>query len=237
MSNFDDDEPLTLSSDAMSALTQFLSEKKEQEAAFECLREAAHQSADQMAAQARILDMSAFKEDWQLSQFWYSEETAAALAKEAIEQTDDGAWIACVSSPTAFVALKNIDVGHRKIFVLEYDQRFAVFQSEFVFFDYNNPTDLDEKAGTRPLKGRFDFIIADPPFLSDECWSKTSETCRWLAKPEGCKYLVCTGAVMQAQIRRELDCQITDFEPKHKGGLSNEFRSFINYESTQFKQL
>ncbi|KAJ3293163.1 EEF1A lysine methyltransferase 1 [Borealophlyctis nickersoniae] len=234
-----DDEPLTLSADTLSALSAFLSEKKEAEERFERLRAVAHDEADDAAEKASAqkreeelakLSMADFGEDWQLSQFWYDEATAETLAKEALESTADGDWIACVSAPSAFVALKKMNIPNRRIVVLEFDRRFSVFSTDYVFYDFNTPTDLDERSCSRPLHHKFDFIIADPPFLSDECWSKTAETVRWLGK-EGTKILVCTGQIMAKKVAEELGCKETTFDPKHKGGLANEFRCFANYDS------
>merc|ERR1719516_853505 len=44
-------------------------------------------------------------EDWQLSQFWYTESTALALAREALAAAGDGGRIACVSCPTLYKAV------------------------------------------------------------------------------------------------------------------------------------
>ena len=38
----------------------------------------------------------------------------------------------------------------------------------------------------------FDMVIADPPFLSEECATKTSVTVKYLAKKDA-KLLYCTG--------------------------------------------
>lgn len=53
-----------------------------------------------------------------------------------------------------------------QIKLLEIDERFNVFK-EFVHYDF-------EKALQLPLelKGSFDRIIVDPPFLSDDCQTK-----------------------------------------------------------------
>ncbi|KAJ3057022.1 EEF1A lysine methyltransferase 1 [Rhizophlyctis rosea] len=243
-----DDEPLTLSSSTLLALQSFLTEKQETEEKFERLRAAAHDEADQAAEDAEserlkdelaALSMDDFNEDWQLSQFWYDEETAEKLAQEAIRQTKEGDAIVCVSAPTAFVSLKKLNPPKRRIVLLEYDRRFAVFSRDYVFYDYNNPLDLDERSGSRPLHNQFDFIIADPPFLSDECWTKTAQTVRWLAKTSPStssiklesKLLVCTGQVMKSKLEAELDAKETHFDPRHKGGLANEFRCYATYDS------
>ncbi|KAI8908564.1 putative N6-adenine methyltransferase-domain-containing protein [Gorgonomyces haynaldii] len=203
------DDDLQLSSHALSALQEFL---KEQEA------------IQLKLEQKEDLDMDAFQEDWQLSQFWYSDDTRQRLAKAAIEHTPDGGYIGCVSSPSVFLTLNKMDIGNRKIFVFEYDKRFAVFP-QFVFFDYNHPLDLQH---TLELKHQFDFLIVDPPFLSDECWTKTAMTVRELQKPDA-KILVCTGQVMESKVCSELGLKRTPFAPKHSNQLSNDFSSFSNF--------
>ncbi len=52
----------------------------------------------------------------------------------------------------------------------------------------------------------------------------------WLAAPHD-KILCCKGAIMKDILESELGCYETSFLPKHKGGLANEFRCFINYSS------
>jgi tRNA1(Val) A37 N6-methylase TrmN6 len=50
--------------------------------------------------------------------------------------------------------------------LLEYDERFAVFK-EFVRYDFEKAIQLPAE-----LKGSFDAIICDPPFLSQDCQTK-----------------------------------------------------------------
>lgn len=51
-------------------------------------------------------DMKAFSEDWNLSQFWYDEKTSETLAKLCIEGANSAGKIACLSAPSAYVAIK-----------------------------------------------------------------------------------------------------------------------------------
>ncbi|KAI8810062.1 putative N6-adenine methyltransferase-domain-containing protein [Cladochytrium replicatum] len=323
--NDEDDDDLKLNPDTLAALQDFMREKKEQEDQFERLKQLTHKKADaakELAEnEAKLLtQMSIFKEDWQLSQFWYDEDTAQKLAQEAIANTPEGGWIACISSPTAFVELKRINPTNINYVVFEYDRRFEVFGLQFFFYDYNHPEKFETPDGSRPQDwaGRFDYIIVDPPFLAEDCFKKTAQTVRLLlkkpaqpsqpsttpAKPappqnscaklpeppktvrdeekevdeddsdtpespnegtptpefrsdpnpndaakskkkkknkkrskkkkagEGGKILVCTGAVMEPVVLREVGAKRTRFFPRHKGRLSNEFRSYTNYEST-----
>ncbi|KAJ3346482.1 EEF1A lysine methyltransferase 1, partial [Entophlyctis luteolus] len=220
-----DRDDVRLGADTLAILRSFLAEKEAEEARFNLLRRRAEERA-----QLSDLSMQLFSEDWQLSQFWYDDHTASHLATHAIAASPirDGR-LACVSAPTVFVEIMKTDNRPDSLmpYVFEYDRRFSVFAEAFVFFDFNTPTTFSH---SHPLQHQFDTIVVDPPFLSDECWSKTSECVRWLAKPE-CKIIVCTGLVMRDKILTELGCKLTDFVPKHKRGLSNEFGCFTNFES------
>jgi EEF1A lysine methyltransferase 1 len=50
--------------------------------------------------------------------------------------------------------------------LLEYDERFAVFK-EFERYDFQQPVKLSAE-----LRGSFDRMICDPPFLSEDCQTK-----------------------------------------------------------------
>lgn len=71
------------------------------------------------------------------------------------------------------------------VICLEFDRRFSCFGDSFVFYDYNEPVALPAE-----LKESCDLVVADPPFLSDECLQKTAETVRYLTTK---KILLCTG--------------------------------------------
>lgn len=58
------------------------------------------------------LSMDAFTEDWNVSQFWYSDETAKVLARQLLDGATDETRIAVVSAPSAFIQLKNLLVSH-----------------------------------------------------------------------------------------------------------------------------
>lgn len=57
-----------------------------------------------------------------------------------------------------------------EIKLLEFDQRFAVFK-EFVQYDFEKAIQLPSD-----MKGSFDHIICDPPFLSEDCQTKGDST-------------------------------------------------------------
>ncbi|KJZ76184.1 hypothetical protein HIM_04266 [Hirsutella minnesotensis 3608] len=225
-----DDEPITLSAHALAALTEFNAERDEHRARFDRLQAEAEANAP--------LSMEAFTEDWNESQFWYSDETARTLAMELLRGATSKTTIGVVSAPSVFVALRNIlrtqeESERPRLVLLEHDERFGVFP-EFVFYDFQQPLNLPAE-----LKGTMDRIICDPPFLSEDCQTKAALTVRWLGKTTATQHpsprlIVCTGERMEKLVSRlyqSLTVRTTTFEPKHARGLSNEFYCYANFES------
>lgn len=212
MSDSDDDDVPTLSAHTLAALQEFYRESGGDGNTTE--------PTDQFA-------VGAVEEDWRMSQFWYSDDTATRLAEEAIREAGEGGRIACVSAPSVYQKLKQGAVeGSDRVsaVVLEYDRRFATYGDDFVFYDYNEPLSLP--AGVAPQS--FDVVLADPPYLSEECLSKVAQTIKYLSKG---KVLLCTGAIMEPLAKELLDAKMCSFLPQHNRNLSNEFRCFVNYPS------
>ena len=110
----------------------------------------------------------------------------AARARNPSASASNPLRIACISAPSAYKALKRLAHPDVRPFVLEFDRRFATYGPEFVYYDFNFPSALasdftDAEMGG-PLRKNFDAIIADPPYLNEECMSKTGETIRIMAK-------------------------------------------------------
>ncbi len=70
--------------------------------------------------------------------------------------------------------------------LLEYDTRFQMYGENFVCYDYKEPLKLPD--GLK--EASFDVVVADPPFLSEECLSKMALTVKFLARD---KVILCTG--------------------------------------------
>ncbi|KAJ4365768.1 Protein-lysine N-methyltransferase efm5 [Neocucurbitaria cava] len=195
----DDDIP-QLSAGALDALKEFYGERDARQKQFEELK---GQAEDEFEGN---LSMEAFTEDWNASQFWYSDETATVLARQLLDGATDDTRIAVVSAPSAFIQLKNLLASGEyqcrpHIKLLEYDERFAVFK-EFVRYDFEKAIQLPAE-----LKGSFDVIICDPPFLSQDCQTKAALTVRWLAKvwnQKALRLIVCTGERMETLVTDKL---------------------------------
>ncbi|KAF2121792.1 putative N6-adenine methyltransferase-domain-containing protein [Lophiotrema nucula] len=225
-----DDIP-QLPADTLAALKDFYGERDTRQKQFEDLRAKAENDFDGKEKWS----MEAFTEDWNASQFWYSDETATTLARQLLEGATNETKIAVVSAPSVFIQLKNLlssaeYPSRPQLKLLEYDERFTVFK-EFEHYNFEQPMKLSPE-----LKGSFDRIICDPPFLSDDCQTKAALTVRWLAKvwsADSLRLILCTGERMEALIQKvysKAGTRTTDFEVKHSKGLSNEFRCYANFE-------
>ncbi|KAI9670098.1 MAG: hypothetical protein M1829_004826 [Trizodia sp. TS-e1964] len=247
-----EDEPLILSSGALEALKDFYTERDERQEKFESFK-----SHIESEAVPDKISMDVFTEDWNASQFWYSESTATILAKELLDGADSDSYIGVVSAPSVFVQLKNLLASGSfsespHIHLFEYDNRFDVFK-EFVPYDFQYPLRLPAE-----FKGKFDRIICDPPFLNEHCQTREAMTVRWLSKeinnaplPEQAqtlatrptssgptKLIICTGERMESLICKlhgRAGVKTTDFKPAHDKGLSNEFNCYANFESGAWK--
>nr|CAH7740703.1 unnamed protein product [Callosobruchus chinensis] len=161
-------------------------------------------------------------ENWQLSQFWYDDDTIEFLVNVALKSVGPEAKIALISCPTLYKKMRQKAGEKCKITLFEYDKRFAVYGEDFMFYDYNSPLSIP-----RDKSGYYDLVIADPPFLSEECLTKTAVSIRFLTKD---KIILCTGAIMADLAKRLLDLAKTTFEPKHRNNLANEFWCYSNFE-------
>ena len=98
MESQDDDVP-QLSAETFSALQEFYKEQENKE-----------QIINELSSSSNIgSDTLNISEDWQLSQFWYDEETALSLAKEIVRLSSTlgkEVSVACVSCPTLYLAIR-----------------------------------------------------------------------------------------------------------------------------------
>ncbi|XP_071746801.1 EEF1A lysine methyltransferase 1 [Lepeophtheirus salmonis] len=217
MSASSEDEGISLTTETFTALQEYYSEQEERDAR----RLAVDNFNEEELSTSNCNEV--VSEDWQLSQFWYTEETAASLAKEAIRIAKSDGMVACISCPTLYIAIKKYFPENKNVYLFEYDQRFQkIARDKFVFYDFNAPVDVP-----RDFRDQFSVVIADPPFLSDECITKTAITVKYLGKD---KIIFCTGKKMTDMCDRLMSLKVRKFAPKHKNNLANEFCCLTNYE-------
>ncbi|KAK3925443.1 EEF1A lysine methyltransferase 1 [Frankliniella fusca] len=219
MADSDSEDVPALPADTLAILQQFQQEQLEKRRKLEESAQNPHSESDDIE----------IEEDWQLSQFWYDETTAQTLAKEALRCTENKGRIALISCPTLYRPLVKLKGPECDVKLLEFDRRFSVYGESFIFYDYNTPLELPSD-----LLKSFDLVIADPPFLSEECLLKVAETIEWLKKD---RVILCTGAVMQKVAEDRLHLRKCKFTPHHKNNLGNEFSCYSNYDMDSFVNL
>lgn len=115
--------------------------------------------------------------------------------------------------------------------IFEFDQRFSKYDPDFVKYDY---TKAQEEAYLEEFKAKFDLVVLDIPFLSDECLEKSNILCRKMAK-EDAKIILCTGKIMLDAVSRFMtDLKMCKFEPEHERNLGNDFGTFANFDLDMF---
>ncbi|XP_017048979.1 protein-lysine N-methyltransferase CG9154 [Drosophila ficusphila] len=219
------DDDISLPADTLAILNEFLSERFKREA------EEENQIVNKTGKDAH------FEEDWQLSQFWYSTKTKLILrdvvGKLLAEQkagSAGGFQIALLSCPSLYKDIRSI---HDKVHIFEFDQRFEAYGADFVHYDLNC-------VGTNPdyLKAhhqKYDLVVADPPFLSEECIAKTCEIITRLQRhPTECKLIFCSGEVVEPWLTARLPVLKCNFRPEHERNLGNEFVSYSNFNLDEY---
>ncbi|TMW44226.1 hypothetical protein DOY81_010698 [Sarcophaga bullata] len=214
------DDDISLPADTLAILNQFLAEKAQREQQeLEKIEQKAGKEAE-------------FEEDWQLSQFWYSSATKQTLgsvvSKLLKDKTDKSSFsIALLSCPSLYSTIKEI---HENVKIFEFDKRFSAYGDDFVFYDFN---EADNENYLQDLWQQFDLIIADPPFLSEECITKVSKIIKNLLKPEA-KIIFCSGEVVEPWLTANLTINKCNFRPEHERNLGNEFVSYANFNLDDF---
>lgn len=115
--------------------------------------------------------------------------------------------------------------------IFEFDQRFSKYEPDFVKYDY---TQAQHQTYLDNFKKKFDLVVLDIPFLSDECLEKSNILCRKLGKDDA-KIVLCTGKVMSNAVSRFMsDLKMCKFEPEHERNLGNDFCTFANFDLDYF---
>ena len=219
----------TLSVATLAALQSFKQEEQERIEKFQKL----HKSAEEAFESRNNLTIDDFKEDWQLSQFWYADSTADTLLDALLEGATEDTVVCIMSAPSVYAIINKRDrstLPTKHIYLCEYDKRFELLSGKdhFGFYDYNEPETIRDD-----LKGNVDRLLIDPPFLEEECQFKSSQTAKLLLKSAASKLITCTGERMKDIVLKNYEkegVQVTNFFPEHKNGLSNEFRCYSNFD-------
>ena len=134
-------------------------------------------------------------EDWELSQFWYTKETAdniiLLIGKYAKKHKKENIALLCAPSLYRAFLRNKEELDGLNVALFEYDKRFSIFGESFNFYDLNKPLEIDSKHHKK-----YDIIVADPPFLNKETVQKVAESMKLISN-EGSLKIFITGLQVQ----------------------------------------
>lgn len=175
-----------------------------------------------------------------LNQYWYSKKSIAALIGEVLHHATACAFL---STPSLFFALderrgdesedeeKRLRALRERSRVFEFDEQWSS-DPAFVFYDFQHPDQV-------PVQhmGEFDFVVADPPFITADVWEAYMCTVKLLLKPGG-KVLFTTVLENHTMLETLLDGPlfIPLFRPLVRH-LTYQYVCYTNYEATVLNRL
>ncbi|KAG5481503.1 hypothetical protein LSCM1_05521 [Leishmania martiniquensis] len=176
----------------------------------------------------------------ELNQYWYSENTIRHLVREVCHHATACAFL---STPSLFFALdqrrgdetaeeeSRMEQLRRSSRIFEYDAQWAG-DPRYVRYDFHQPEQVPV-----PLMGAFDYVVADPPFITADVWSQYVATARLLLK-EGGKVLFTTVLENHTMLENLLDRPlfIAAFYPLVEH-LTYQYVCFLSYEPTCLTQV
>ncbi|BGP19633.1 hypothetical protein JCM10213_000090 [Rhodosporidiobolus nylandii] len=235
----DSSPPPQLDPSTLAILGQFMSERAEVEEQYAVLEKKAHermvaaQEGRQIEEDEKMISPAEFRrlygENWQLSQFWYSDAFASHFSRFVYSWCTPQTRVAFLSCPTSYVAFQHQN-PLKDAWLFEYDARFRLFAGDkFVHYDLEEPDKFPEE-----LKGTVDIAIADPPFLNEVTNRYFSRTLRQLLKPDG-KLILLTSTSVESRPRIYDSAPLgplneTSFVVEHAGGrLQNDFRTWTSW--------
>ena len=174
------------------------------------------------------LTMTLNDENPNLNQYWYSERTRETLCtaiRESISlKGGSEARVAFLSTPSLYFTLS--DEERKQCTLLDYDTTLSSQNCKsYKFYDFNYPASIDAN-----LRGSFDVIVIDPPFISPSVWKSYAITVSLLAK-EGAHIICTTVAENEALLERLFMCQKTNFQPSIPN-LTYQYNTYANFESS-----
>ena len=167
-------------------------------------------------------------ENADFNQYWFSEKTIQFILNQ-IQKNNTGGRIGLIATPSIFFSLP-ADT-QEKSYLFDIDDVLISKHKNGRKYDFNW-TNYDEKFSD--LKNSFDFIVIDPPFITEEAWSKFASFAKYLANDK-CKILVSSIAENDGQLKRLLNLDIKNFKPSIPH-LVYQYNFFANYDDEELNQ-
>ncbi|ETV81698.1 hypothetical protein H257_05302 [Aphanomyces astaci] len=197
-----------------------------------------------------------YKEKEEFNQYWYSSATIEYLAKEILRSNPK--CVAFLSTPSLYYACEELQKD--ATFAATSTPTFVLFDLDaalprVVPYDFNDPTSFPGHAATE-FEHAFDFVVIDPPFITEQVWTKYAESARHLLVPQGKLLLTTIGTIYihyssppwtsflilthaaenHVFLDRLLSCTLRRYQPSIPH-LVYQYGTYANYESVALDQL
>ncbi|CAI2382156.1 unnamed protein product [Moneuplotes crassus] len=164
------------------------------------------------------------KENGDFNQYWYSKDTIEFMKNQVEKHSKSCAFL---STPSIYFSLKDKDIkGNSKVF--DYDKKFYK-DPNYVFYDFNKPEDIPTD-----LEGVFDFVVIDPPFVTEEVWTLYATAAKYLLAEDG-KILLSTIDEREEFLKETLGVDKKTFRPSIPN-LVYQYSFYANYEDEEFDE-
>ena len=165
-----------------------------------------------------------------LVRYWYSAPTISAMVDDIEALSSRCAFL---STPSVFFSLRSPAlIANSRL--LDFDQQWAHHPS-FVHYDFHHPHALPAS-----LHHAFDFVVIDPPFITDDVWRLYAEAALLLLVPPSHnpppRLLLSTIPENLDLLQPLLHVHIAAFRPSIPH-LIYQYSFFINYTSERLGQL
>jgi len=134
---------------------------------------------------------------------------------------------AFLSTPSIYFSLKNKDIKENS---KNFDIDESLKDKNWIYYDYRHPEEIPQE-----LHNTFDFILIDPPFITEEVWTLYSKAIDML-KNENCKILLSTIDENKDMIKWLTNCDIRPYWPSIPN-LVYQYSLYSNYEDEALNSL
>ena len=166
-------------------------------------------------------------ENSDFNQYWFSEKTIQFILSQITKHGKER--IGLISTPSIFFSLPK--ESQDKSYLFDIDEALISKHKNGRKYDFNW-TNYDQYFSD--LKGTFDFIVIDPPFITEEAWSKFAAFGKYLAN-EKCKFLVTSIAENADNLKKFLGVDMKEIKPSIPH-LVYQYNFFANYDDEELNK-
>ena len=161
------------------------------------------------------------------NQYWFSEDTIKFFIEQVTKYGKEK--IGFIATPSIFFTLSK--EMQNKSYVFDIDEKLTKKHPTGRKYDFN---DGDYEAKFPDLKHSFDYLVIDPPFITEEAWSKFANFALYLQK-EGCKIIACSIAENKDRLKKLLNLDIKTFQPSIPH-LVYQYNIYANYDDEELNK-